>query len=245
MKDNFSDQSDKYALYRPGYPPALFDSIAQLIPDKKLAWDCGTGNGQSAQHLAAFFENVYATDISQKQIDQAPKINNIIYAIEPAEKTALAANSVDLITVSQALHWFDFTLFYNEVKRVGKKDSKIVTWSYGLFSLGSTLDKLIEHYHFKTLETYWDKERQYVNDAYKNLPFLFRRIPFPVFAIELMWNIEMVSGFLNTWSATQKFIKINKFNPVTDLMELIKTHWGDNEMRKVTFPLYILAGAVH
>ena len=52
MKDNFSKQADLYSKFRPGYPKKLFDFLLPFVPDKKNAWDCGTGNGQVAAKLS-------------------------------------------------------------------------------------------------------------------------------------------------------------------------------------------------
>lgn len=76
MKDNFSTQSDQYAKYRPTYPSELFDFLNSIVINKEYAWDCGTGNGQFAYELATTFENVFATDISQSQIDHAIQVPN-------------------------------------------------------------------------------------------------------------------------------------------------------------------------
>ena len=73
MKDNFSTQSEAYAKYRPQYPAELFEFIIQHVKNKNLAWDCATGNGQSAKELSKYFDKVYATDISQNQLDNAVK----------------------------------------------------------------------------------------------------------------------------------------------------------------------------
>ena len=79
MKDNFSKQSDLYSRFRPGYPRLLFDFLLPLVPDKKTAWDCGTGNGQVAVKLSLYFDEVYATDLSSAQIENADKKQNIFY----------------------------------------------------------------------------------------------------------------------------------------------------------------------
>lgn len=120
MKDNFSKQAAGYAKYRPVYPPELYDFILANAPRKQAAWDCGTGNGQAANELAKTFDKVYATDISQKQIEKAVQQSNIFYSVQPAEQTNFPGNSFDLITVAQALHWFKFDDFYTELKRVAK-----------------------------------------------------------------------------------------------------------------------------
>ena len=116
MKDNFSKQSAGYSLYRPRYPKELFEYIVSFVPYRKMAWDAGTGNGQTAAELAGYFEKVFATDISTQQLEKASLQSNIIYAPEPAENISLAAGGVNLVTVSQALHWFDPEKFYSEVK---------------------------------------------------------------------------------------------------------------------------------
>ena len=245
MKDNFSIQSETYAKYRPVYPKELFDCITSFSPSKKLVWDCGTGNGQSAAELCKYFDKVYATDISKKQIDNAVQANNITYALEPAEQTFLENNSVDLITVSQALHWFDFDKFYKEAKRVSKQEGIIAAWTYNLLQIDPITDKIIHHYHFDTLGSYWDKERTHVNDSYANIPFPFKLIATPAFSIKVNWNLEDLEGYLNTWSALQKFISINNFNPVEGLIEEIKQNWPVDEIRPIQFPLTLKIGHIN
>ena len=244
MKDNFSTQADVYAKYRPQYPDTLFEYIMSFVKEKNLAWDCGTGNGQTAKELSKYFDKVYATDISSKQIEHAAKKSNINYVVEPAEKTSLKNNTVDLVTVSQALHWFNFEKFYAEVKRVAKPTAVIAVWTYSLLQTDPVTDTLIHDYHFKTLEKYWDEERKYVDDGYKTIPFPFKKIDNPEFFIELNWNTEDLEGYFNTWSALQKFIKVNNYNPVPDLMKEIKLNWLATEYRKIIFPIHIKLGYV-
>ena len=120
MKGFFSKQSSEYAKVRPQYPDELFQFITRLCEERKLVWDCATGNGQAATSLANYFEKVFATDFSEQQISNAFKKENIIYKVESAENSSLENNSVDLITVATATHWFDLEKFYAEVNRVLK-----------------------------------------------------------------------------------------------------------------------------
>src|SRR5689334_5303642 len=115
MKDNFSTQSEQYAKFRPTYPDDLYQFLFSLIKTKNIAWDCGTGNGQVAQELSKHFKEVYATDVSEKQIKNAIQRGNIFYKVERAEQTSFPDKNFDLITVAQAIHWFDFDAFYKEV----------------------------------------------------------------------------------------------------------------------------------
>ncbi len=243
MKDNFSQQAERYAKYRPGYPPELFAFILQQVYNKTRAWDCATGNGQTAKELAMYFPRVDATDISQQQIDHAVTADNIFYSKQPAEETNFADNSFDLVTVSQALHWFQFDRFYKEVNRVTKKEGWIAAWMYSLLRISPAIDKLIDHHHFITLEKYWDAERKYVDDHYTSIPFPFEEINCPVFSIAYEWDLPQLEGYLGTWSALQKYVAATGDNPVNELMKEIRPYWT-REYMKISFPLYLRMGKV-
>jgi len=244
MKDNFSHRASIYAQYRPGYPGELFEYIMRFVRAKNLAWDCGTGNGQSAKTLGNYFEKVIATDISQKQIDNAYQAANIFYAVEPAEQTSLADKSVDLITVAQAIHWFNFEKFYAEVNRVAKPGAIIAVWTYSLIQISKEIDDIISEYHFKTLENFWDPERKYVDDGYAGIPFPFAKIGTSDFNIEVNWSLKELEGYFNTWSALQKFIAANSFSPVNELVNKIGQYWGNSEKRQIFFPVHLKLGII-
>jgi hypothetical protein len=61
FKDYFSKQANDYARYRPSYPHALFEFLADVAYAHEAAWDCATGNGQVALGLAPHFHRIYAT----------------------------------------------------------------------------------------------------------------------------------------------------------------------------------------
>ena len=132
MKDNFSSHSKAYAQFRPHYPKELFDHLLTFVNSKNTAWDCGTGNGQVAGVLADYFTEVYATDISQQQLNEAVRKNNIHYSVQPAEGTGFTDHRFDLITVAQAIHWFRFDPFYAEAKRTLQPGGLLAVIGYGL-----------------------------------------------------------------------------------------------------------------
>lgn len=243
MKDNFSGQADLYAKYRPAYPRELFEFILQHIPERKMAWDCATGNGQTARVLASSFEKVMATDISGKQLLNATRLPNIFYTVQPAEQTDFADNSFDLVAVSQALHWFDFELFYRELRRVTQPGGWLAAWMYGGVSISPPIDELKRHYHDVTLGDYWDQERKFVDENYTTIPFPLKEIVCPEFSMSYQWSLEELKGYFNTWSALQKFIAVNGYSPVEALMNEIKPHWKQERMT-VRFPLHLRMGQV-
>src|SRR5690349_13363206 len=109
FKDLFSIQAKDYAKYRPTYPPELFQFLSSLSKHRNKVWDVGTGNGQAAVELSKYFDNVYATDPSEKQINEAVHAPNIFYKVESAENPSV--HDIDLITVAQAFHWFKHEQF--------------------------------------------------------------------------------------------------------------------------------------
>lgn len=244
MKDNFSCHSDKYAKYRPTYPLELFEYINSIVPNKGTAWDCGTGNGQVAFELSKTFNQVFATDISQQQIDNAMQAENILYSVQPAEQTNFSNAQFDLVIVAQAIHWFDFEKFYTEVKRVAKPAALLCVIGYGLNTISKDIDKLVVDFYQNTIGKYWDEERNYLDDAYTTIPFPFEEIQTPTFSIKLHWTQKHFIEYLNTWSAVKHFIKHNNFNPVNDLQEHLAQHWQANEEKEITFPLFLRVGKV-
>lgn len=244
MKDNFSSQSDNYVKYRPTYPPEFFDYLNSVIPDKQNAWDCGTGNGQVAFELAKTFSNVYATDISQSQIDHALPASNIKYSVQPAEKTVFDDQMFDLIVVAQAIHWFDFEKFYAEVRRTAKNKALLSVVGYGRIEISELLDGIIADFYYNTVGIYWDKERKYVDENYATIPFPFREIATTAFTNRFYWSLDHLTGYLNTWSAVKHFTRQKGYNPVDKLQLEIGKHWGNAPIREVRFPLLLRTGQI-
>lgn len=245
MKDNFSVRSESYAKFRPLYPKEMFAFILPLVKTKQIAWDCGTGNGQVAHELAKHFHKVHATDISERQIANATPAENIFYKVEQAERTQFPDKTFDLITVAQAIHWFDFDAFYKEVKRVGKQGSVLAVMGYGLMTIDDATDKVIDYFYKDITNPYWDDERKYIDENYQTIPFPFEEIPSPKPFITAEWNFDQLIGFLNTWSAVQHYIKANNKNPVDLVYGNLKKTWKNDLMKVVRFPVLLRVGKIN
>ena len=245
MKDNFSTQSDSYLKYRPNYPAQFFEYLFGLVRTKQTAWDCGTGNGQVAFELAKQFDHVFATDISQSQIDNALQADNISYSVQPAENSSFEKDQFDLIVVAQAIHWFDFEKFYAEVRRTAKKNALICVVGYGRVKISEEIDQLINDFYQNVIGSYWDKERKYVDEHYKTIPFPFMEIQAPIFENKMQWSLNHLIGYLNTWSAVKHFTAKNGFNPVSKLQHDIEQLWNDTVTKEVRFPLLLRIGKIN
>ncbi|MGV6827267.1 MAG: class I SAM-dependent methyltransferase [bacterium] len=240
FKDHFSTGSAAYNAHRPGYPAALFDYLATLCPERKLAWDCATGTGQSALSLSTRFEQVIATDASPTQIEQAVSRDNIDYRVAPAERTDIADSSLDLITVAQALHWFDLDGFQLECRRVLKPGGILSAFTYNLLTIEAAIDQIVNHLYQDVVGSYWPPERTLVETGYAAIDFPLEEISTPAFAMEAQWNLSNLVGYLGTWSAVKRYIGHRPENPVAALIPALEDAWGDPEnTRLVQWPLSV------
>jgi SAM-dependent methyltransferase len=244
FNDNFSERAALYAAYRPLYPEALFDFVARLTSDHKVALDCGTGNGQAATGLARRFEKVIATDPSAEQIKNAMQDPRIEYRVAPASESGLPTRSVNLVTAAQSLHWFDTEKFFSEVKRVLVADGAVAVWGYGdpLLEAGALQDTLHE-FNRGLLEPYWAPERQLLLDGYRTIPFPFAEVAAPNLELRMNWSLPELAGYLRTWSATANYVGEHRTDPVSKVEKDLAAHWGDPRAeRLIRWPVYIRAG---
>ena len=232
FKDLFSVQADDYVKYRPTYSRELFKFLASLTENHDLAWDVGTGNGQAARELINDYKKVIATDPSEKQLEKAIKHENITYQISTAESSPLQNNSVDLITVAQAFHWFKQKEFFAEVKRVAKPNAVLAIWCYETAKINDEVNAKIFELYDSTLGPYWEKERKLVEHGYKNEFIPFTEIITPPFTLTAQWDLNHLTGYLNTWSALQSYIKKQGYNPLKSFYPELQVIWGPPEQKK-------------
>lgn len=246
MKDNFSTQSKAYATFRPRLPDEVYAFIFQNVNTFELAWDVGTGNGQTAVQLAKKFKQVYATDISENQLLHAEHKPNIIYKKEQAEHASLQNASVDLITIAQAIHWFHFDDFYKEVKRVAKQNAIIAAFTYSLFEVtDKSVNDLIQHFYWTETQPFWDAERKLVDEEYKTIPFPFKEIPAPKFWMEYRWTVEQLLGYMSTWSAALHYKKNTGKNMIDELLkDKIEGVVTADQLLTIRFPIHIRMGEI-
>jgi SAM-dependent methyltransferase len=239
FKDHFSEQAAGYAKFRPRYPQELFDYFESIAPSRQLAWDCGTGSGQAAVGLASVFDQVIATDASEKQIANAQSHDMIQYRVAHAENSGIESETIDLIMVAQALHWFDLDRFYAEARRVLKADGILAASAYNLLHIEPALDAIVDRYYHEVVGPFWPPERELV-EQFANLSFPFPEIDAPQFEMTAQWNLDHLLGYFRTWSSTQRFIAAKGSDPLKQIMDDLRSAWGKREQtRSVIWPLVV------
>jgi len=245
FKDHFSARSANYAAYRPTYPQALADYLAEVAPRTHLALDCGCGTGQLSVLLASRFDRVVATDASAAQIEKAALHPRVEYRVAPAEQSGLPDGSADLIVAAQAAHWFDLPAFYDEVRRIGRSDAIIALVTYGVMEAGSRIDPVIRYFYRDVIGPYWPPERKHVEDGYRSFAFPFEELASPPVAIEVLWNRDDLVGYVDTWSAVRQAEKVLGRRPIREFQGNLAEVWSDPEERRtVRFPLSLRVGRI-
>ncbi len=243
FQDHFSGVSAEYRRFRPGYPEELFAWLANLAPSRECAWDCATGSGQAARLLTGHFHLVAATDASTNQLRQAETMPGLHYLTALAEATPFRSASIDLVTVAQALHWFDLERFYNEARRVLRPGGIIAAWTYNLLRIEPAINRAIKHLYVDILDSYWPQERRLVEANYRTIPFPFQEVAAPLFTMTVDWRLGDLLGYLSTWSAVQRYRQATGRDPLDQVRAELLDAWGEPDLvRHISWPLVLRVG---
>ena len=162
--------------------------------------------------------------------------------IAPAENSGIGSETIDLIMVAQALHWFDRDRFYAEARRVLKADGILAASAYNLLHIEKPIDEVVNRYYYEVVGPFWPPERRLV-EQFADLPFPFQEIDPPKFEMTADWNLDHLLGYLGTWSSTQRFIAVKGSDPLEQIADDLRNVWGDpKQLRSVTWPLAVRVG---
>jgi SAM-dependent methyltransferase len=228
FKDYFSGVAASYARFRPRYPRELFADLASEAPGGALAWDCATGNGQAAVALADHFERVVATDASTAQLARATPHARVTYRVAREDDSGLHDGSVDLVTVAQALHWFDLRAFYAEARRVLKPGGVLAVWCYDLASVDPVVDARLRWFTYELLGPNRAPEPRHVIPG-----FPFEEQPFPEHVMRHELALEELGGLLDTWSALGRYRAVRGEDPLPAFLAELEPRWRPRGTRRL------------
>ncbi|HET6379723.1 MAG TPA: class I SAM-dependent methyltransferase [candidate division Zixibacteria bacterium] len=121
----FDAWAGEYDRFRPGYPDALFDTIATRLdlPERPCVVDLGAGTGRATLAMAERGWRVTAVEPGRPMLDllrsAATDAGLLVATVQaPAEETGLDPGSADLVTAAQSFHWFDKSAALTEIARI-------------------------------------------------------------------------------------------------------------------------------
>ncbi|EAR82770.1 RNA cap guanine-N2 methyltransferase (macronuclear) [Tetrahymena thermophila SB210] len=231
------NQGQNYDKYRPKYPSKFFELILQNLNSKENYLDVGCGTGQMLFKLNSHFKFAVGTDISEKQVSVANEkiANNQEYSnvkviqcdanniISSLEKNSLPL-SYDLVTVGQALHWFEVEKFLHLTQsKILKQNqnSRFATAAY--YWDGFDIDindellsgKQIHESYYNQINDYYDFDRDNLYTNYKYYPFnkYFEQISEDSFVEKDIFQLDDLVRYMKTSSAYNTLVEKNSNNP--------------------------------
>jgi ubiquinone/menaquinone biosynthesis C-methylase UbiE len=243
--DHFSGHAEDYARYRPTYPPELFAWLASQCTGRSVAWDCATGNGQALPGLSRWFDFVVGTDASIEQLKAAGSRRSVGVACGLAERRILGQDTIDCVTIAQALHWLDRPAFFEIVREVARPRCIIAAWTYSDSRVSEEVDLVVADFNRMLHGGYWSPERRHVDTGYASIDFPFEEFRAPAFVLRASWTLEQYRGYILTWSASRAFGRQEGSAALEEWMNKLERAWGDVSRREVAWPLSIRAGHVH
>ena len=134
-EDKFNHLADIYEKYRPSYPQKYVEDIIEKchLNFESLVADIGAGTGILTRQLLHNNLKVVGVEPNpdMRKVLKKLETNKNFRAIEgTAEHTNLENNSIDLVVVAQAFHWFDKEKFKEECKRILKPNGSLwILWN--------------------------------------------------------------------------------------------------------------------
>ncbi len=239
---DYSGFAESYSVSRPGYPSELFAWLASVARRRELAWDTATGNGQAALGLAVHFDRVIGTDTSAAQIAHAKHHPRVEYQVGRAEDSGLSSDSVDLVGVASALHWFDLPAFYEEARRIARRGGVLAAWSYHVAHADAPFGDALWRFYRDVVQPYFSPGARLVDDRYEGIVLPGEPLESPPFALSVHWTESEILDFVRTWSGVQSYIEASGEDPVKWLAPEIARICGSPDLRHtLRWPLYLRA----
>jgi ubiquinone/menaquinone biosynthesis C-methylase UbiE len=111
-----------YDDYRGGYSPASLDHILQrahIDPHTSLILDLACGTGAVTRQISSAAHLLVSMDAAYPMLAQARQMFlEGCLACANGELLPLAPDSFDLVTIGQAVHWFNLPALFGELRRV-------------------------------------------------------------------------------------------------------------------------------
>lgn len=182
----FSTKAEKYAKYRWGYAPEAIEEIFKVahLSSTSIIADLGAGTGILTRHFSGKVQKVYAiepnTEMRQILVNDLGASPEVSVIDGSAENTTLPDKSVDLITVAQAVHWFDPEPTRTEMSRTLKKNGWLaVLRNYGKGELDHAIGQLMTEEYGVDFSNKKNKPKEIpVQFYFENGPFQKSIYPF-------------------------------------------------------------------
>jgi len=259
-------QAQAYSVYRPKYNEEIFrkidDYLGIELTERSLAVDVGTGTGQVAVPLSTKldFKRVIGVDRSEEQLKHAVQADGVDYCVGDAYNLPLDPDSAGVLTIAQAMHWLDLTVFFQEVQRVLKPGGTFIVLGYAIPRISQQkIEREFRRYYEDTLGSllppespgsYWDCDRVILDSGFESVNF---NVSFKNVVREWVYDIQDVKldahiSYLQTMSAYRTYLSHHQLevgdpsDPLVDFetrARKLLTEDGTDTV-SVTYPYFLI-----
>lgn len=211
----FKSTAEFYSRYRVPYPKSL---IAQLEIDATLhqnsvVLDLATGPGRLALRLAPSVNSVVAVDVESEMLQEGRiqarniGVRNINWIQSKAEDLEIDQNSIDLVTVGEAIHRLDQELVLRRIRYWLRKDACVaIVGCFGVLhgespwqkSLRIALKKWSNRRPQDNSQRWRGRGEEY--DTARLTEAGFHRVLNRTFSIQHIWTKDSILGNLHSTS---------------------------------------------
>jgi len=236
--ERFSTRVENYIKYRPSYPAAVLELMRAkcgLAATSTVA-DVGSGTGILTELLLETGATVFAIEPNKEMREAAERLLSDYGRFRSvngtAEATTLPQGSVDLMTASQAFHWFDVPKTRREVARVVKPRGWVVLiWNERPPDAGPFLDEYDQLLRRHAAD--YDRITRMRADEVKIRELFGRRPQSAVFANQQVLDFAGLQGRLMSSSYAPEPGHPEHEPMIAGLRALFQRH---NRAGKVVFP---------
>ncbi|KAK7415771.1 hypothetical protein QQX98_005684 [Neonectria punicea] len=241
-----SEQGKNYANVRPDYHPSLYQTVMDQHTSTggqlDTLLDVGCGPGLAARALAPHFAHVVGLDPSEGMISTARSLGGATSTAEPLRyelSTAedlgrtlsppIADSSIDLITASNAAHWFDMPGFWRSAARVLKPGGSVALWTSGDIRAhpsmpnAAAVQAAMDLYQERDVLKYYEPGNLLTRSRYTTLPL-------PWTLEEPLVEFDEASFFRKEWAPDEVFftredeVNLDMFEKITSTSSPL-TRW--------------------
>jgi SAM-dependent methyltransferase len=215
------EQGNKYANARRDYHPSLYQTVLDRHTSTggklDLLLDVGCGPGLAIRVLAPHFTHAIGLDPSSGMVDTARSLGGvdstsspIHYELSTAEQLGsnlsppIEDGSVDLITASNAAHWFNMPAFWVAAARVLKPGGTVALWTSGHVCAhpsmpnAEAIQAAFDAHQEKYLVPYYEPGNLLTRNRYTTLPL-------PWTLDSPIAEFDQDSFFRKDWQAGEEF----------------------------------------
>lgn len=233
----FDRASDAYERGRPDYPVEAIDFLVKqfdIKPSSQMV-DLAAGTGKFTKYLFPFNNHVIAVEPVERMRHKFSTLYPAMHVLNgSAEYIPVVTESIDVVTVAQAFHWFNGGKALEEIRRVLKPNGKLgLIWNVRDESVSwvRELSQIIDPYE-GTTPRYSSMNWK---EAFDETPF-FKPLQHAVFNYRHLSTVETILDRVNSISFISALPEQDKNYVINEVRRLIENHSATKNLSQIPFP---------